>query len=55
MGFASSMSAQAAIHVKSANGTVEKIQAPLLNLQAKATLLGFAKNEYELGMGGGLL
>ena len=50
LGVTCSMSAQAAIQVKSGNSTVEKIQAPLLNLQAKATLLGFAKNEYELGM-----
>lgn len=49
LGFTCCMSVQAAIQVKSGNST-EKIQAPLLNLQAKATLLGFAKNEYELGL-----
>ena len=40
----------AAIVVKDAKGNVEHLQSVLLGLQAKATLLGFAKNEYDLGM-----
>lgn len=40
----------AAIVVKDASGSVEQLQSALLSLQAKATLLGFAKNEYDLGM-----
>lgn len=42
--------AQAAIVVKDAKGNIEHLQSALLSLQAKATLLGFAKNEYDLGM-----
>ena len=41
---------QAAIIVKDGKGNVEHLQSALLGLQTKATLLGFAKNEYDLGM-----
>lgn len=36
--------------IRGSDGTVEVVQPALLALQSKATLLGFAKNEYELGM-----
>lgn len=40
----------AAIVVKYASGSVEQLQSALLSLQVKGRLLGFAKNEYDLGM-----
>ncbi len=49
-GLSLSTVSQAGIVVKGSDGSVEKIQSALLGLQTKATLLGFAKNEYDLGM-----
>lgn len=41
---------QAEITMKSSDGSVEHLQKELLALQTKAGLLGFAKNQYDLGM-----
>lgn len=41
---------QAGITLKTADGTSEQVQVALVGLQTKATVLGFAKNQYDLGM-----
>lgn len=50
LGITLNTTSQAGVVIKGNDGSTEKIQGALLGLQTKATLLGFAKNEYDLGM-----